>query len=345
MAKFKTASCSCTACPNKGASAGENQKLFYCSVCQEDQYCSKACQKKAWIEEGHKYCCTKAYEFRGLVCPEDGIATLQETILGADPNAIIVLSEGSYHFLNADDAASAENTLVISKPIRLLGPTNGMESVTLHCNLIITDDDVSSSDAHLSSITVANVTIKGTVKVKSNSYKSVTFSRVRTIQEEENGDGVHVHVMRDGKFLFVGCELIGGEEALYIDGKDDLSGCGEENADKVHIKRTTIRKGAKRGICADDKFILEKSVIRDNGWYGIRSNLGWTDKGGNNWQRNPMKPNQTPTSGNGMFDGINIPFGGGGGGGGGSTINIGGRNIPINFSTTGDAAFPGFGQR
>ena len=72
--------------------------------------------------------------------------------------------------------------------------------------------------------------------------------------------------------------------------------------------------------------------------------MGWTDKGGNNWQRNPMKPNQTPTSGNGMFDGIHIPFGGGGGGGG-STINIGGRNIPINFSTTGDAALAGFGQR
>ena len=211
MANFKTATCSCTACPNKEASAGENQKLFYCSVCQEDQYCSKACQKKAWVEEGHKYCCTKADEFRGLVCPEDGIATLQETILDADPNAIIVLSEGSYHFLNDDDAASAENTLVISKPIRLLGPTNGMESVTLNCNLIITDDGVSSSDAVISSITVANLTIKGTVKVKSNSYKSVTFSRVRTIQEEENGDGVHVHVMRDGKFLFVGCELIGGE--------------------------------------------------------------------------------------------------------------------------------------
>ena len=148
--------------------------------------------------------------------------------------------------------------------------------------------------------------------------------------------------MRNGKFLFVGCELIGGEEALYIDGKDDLSGCGEDNADRVHIKRTIIRKGVKRGICADDKFILEKSVIRDNGWYGIRSNLGWTDKGGNDWQRNPMKPNQTPTSGNGMFDGIAIPMGGGGGG---STINIGGRNIPISFSKTSDAAFPGFGQR
>lgn len=48
-------------------------------------------------------------------------------------------------------------------------------------------------------------------------------------------------------------------------------------------------------------------LIRDNGWYGIRSNLGWTDKGGNDWQRNPSKPNQTPTSGNGMFDGLSYP--------------------------------------
>lgn len=205
--------------------------------------------------------------------------------------------------------------------------------VNLHCDLTI-DDRLSNKG----SVTIANLTVLGTTKVISNSYDAVTFSRVKIEQSCPDECAVMVHIMKGGTCLFYACELVGGDEALYIDGIDDLAHSREPNENKVHIKRTIIRNGAKRGICADDKFILEKSIIKDNGWYGIRSNLGWTDKGGNQWQRNPQKPNQTPTSGNGMFDGVHIPIGN-------SSINIGGRNIPINFSSAGgDANFPGFGQ-
>jgi hypothetical protein len=144
-------------------------------------------------------------------------------------------------------------------------------------------------------------------------------------QRKRAEDGAMMRIMRKGTCLLFGCKIIGGEEALYIDGSDDLAMSREDNENKVHIKRCIIRNGVKRGICADDKFILEKTVIKDNGWYGIRSNNGWTDKGGNDWQRNPTKPNQTPTSGGGMFDGPLYQLGSGG----------------ISF---GDAMFPGFGQ-
>ena len=172
----------------------------------------------------------------------------------------------------------------------------------------------------------------GPIKVQSNAYDAINFSSVKAEQTNQTGDGTMVHIMRNGKCLFFNCELVGGDEALYIDGIDDLSHSKESNENRVHIKSTLIRNGDKRGICADDKFILEKSIIRDNGWYGIRSNLGWTDKGGNDWQRNPSKPNQTPTSGNGMFDGLSYPV---------SFNSSGGMSLGTG---TGDMMFPGFGQ-
>lgn len=99
------ATCSCTTCPNKGS--GEIQKLFYCSVCHEDQYCSKECQKKSWIEEGHKYCCVENREPRQFAFPEYGVEDIAAKILTADPGDVIDLSKGSYHFLNDDDASDA----------------------------------------------------------------------------------------------------------------------------------------------------------------------------------------------------------------------------------------------
>lgn len=207
------------------------------------------------------------------------------------------------------------------------------EGANLHCDLTI--DDTLSNEG---SVTLANLAVLGSTKVRSNSYDGITFVKVKMEQSNSDEDGVMVHIMKGGTCLFYACELIGGNEALYIDGIDDLAISREPNENKVHIKRTIIRNGAKRGICADDKFILEKSIVKDNGWYGIRSNLGWTDKGGNHWQPNPAKPNQTPTSGNGMFDGVQIPIGN-------SSMNLNGVNIPISFSNAaGDARFPGFGQ-
>ena len=100
----KMTTCSCTTCPNKGS--GEIQKLFYCSVCHKDQYCSKECQKKCWIVEGHKYCCVKNGEPRHFVFPKDGIDDIKEKILGADSGDVIDLSKGSYHFRN-DDGSDA----------------------------------------------------------------------------------------------------------------------------------------------------------------------------------------------------------------------------------------------
>ncbi|KAL7537697.1 hypothetical protein ACHAXR_008008 [Thalassiosira sp. AJA248-18] len=283
-----------------------------------------------WVMEGHKYACAKKDVPRHAVSGKS-LEDVQAAIDSANTGDIITLTEGSYRWKK-----KSGRPLTISKPIRLWGPAvGGKESrgVILHCDLTI-DEKVSNHG----SVTVANLAVMGSIKVESNSYDGITFSRVKMEQSSTTADGAMVHIMRTGICLFFACELIGGDEALYIDGIDDLSHSKEPNENKVHIKRTTIRNGGKRGICADDKFILEKSIIKDNGWYGIRSNRGWTDKGGNNWQRNPTKPNQTPTSGNGMFDGIQVPSSSG-------NVMIGGRQIPINFShSTGDTSFPGFGQ-
>lgn len=306
--------CVYASCPNKDDG---NKKLQLCSICRSQAYCSKECQKKVWVE-GHKYCCAKPDVPRHSV-NGNSIEDVQSTINQAQPGDIVVLHEGAYEWKGRGD--KDKKLLQISKPVQIWGPTGGMDSVTLNCNLTI-DDEVSRKG----SITLANLSVNGSVKVESNCFESITFSAVRMEQSNPDKDGVMVHMMNYGTCLFFRCELIGGDEALYIDGIDDLGHSKEDNANKVHIKRSTIRNGAKRGICADDKFILEKSIIRDNGWYGIRSNLGWTDKGGNDWQRNPAKPNQTPTSGNGMFDGIAFPMGGG------------------SMSRTGDTIFPGFGQ-
>jgi len=319
--------CASSSCPNKASTLVNGEKLKACAICRDVAYCSKECQKNSWIIEGHKYCCAKHDVPRLFIDSNSSIEDVQAAIDNANPGDIIILNEGSYNWKKN----SGVQSLTISKPIRMWGPataTGGREgSVTLHCNLTIDDEELSNNK---DSVTVANLTVMGSIKVQSNSYKSITFSGVRMEQSDPKADGAMVHIMKGvGTCLFFACELIGGDETLYIDGIDDLSHSREDNANKVHIKRTTIRNGAKRGICADDKFILEKSVIRDNGWYGIRSNLGWTDKGGNQWQRNPSKPNQSPTGGNGMFDGIQYP------------MSFGNSS---SVSRTGDTLFPGFGQ-
>ena len=269
------------------------------------------------------------------MCQEDSTSSccrfisyrgVQTAIDEANPGDVIVLKEGTYHWENKKIGKDA--SLTISKPIRIWGPQLKQKEVILPCNLEI-DDKLSIEG----SVTVANLILMGPIKVQSNAYDAITFSSVKAEQTNQTGDGTMVHIMRNGKCLFFNCELVGGDEALYIDGIDDLSHSKESNENRVHIKSTLIRNGDKRGICADDKFILEKSIIRDNGWYGIRSNLGWTDKGGNDWQRNPSKPNQTPTSGNGMFDGLSYPV---------SFNSSGGMSLGTGM--TGDMMFPGFGQ-
>ncbi|KAL7550484.1 hypothetical protein ACHAWF_013707 [Thalassiosira exigua] len=324
--------CGSSSCPNEGASTlADREKLQACGVCRGVSYCSKECQKSAWTREGHKYTCAERDVPRHRV---DGssLEDVQAAIDDAEPGDIVVLNKGAYRWKKPKSG----DKLLISKPIRMWGPTEGGTDggVTLHCNLEVNED--ASNDG---SVTVANLTILGMAKVQSNSYESVTFSRVKVHQTDPKADGTMVHIMRRGKCLFYRCELVGGDEVLYIDGIDDLAHSKEDNEDKVHVKLCTISDGGKRGICADDKFVLEKTVIKDNGWYGIRSNRGWTDKGGNEWQRNPAKPNQTPTSGNGMFDGIHIPVSGGS-----RTINVGGRDVPISFGQTAETMFPGFGR-
>ena len=89
----------------------------------------------------------------------------------------------------------------------------------------------------------------GPIKVQSNAYDAITFSSVKAEQtNNQTGDGTMVHIMRNGKCLFFNCELVGGDEALYIDGIDDLSHSKESNENRVHIKSTLIRNGDKRGI-------------------------------------------------------------------------------------------------
>ena len=267
----------------------------------------------------------------------------------ANPGDVVQLKEGVYQWKEdckpmdmkealkaAKKKANGDDALVINKPIKIWGPPGGIDNVQLNCQLV-----VDQGSSLLGDVSISNLSVKPNILVKTNNYKSVTFSCVRSQQDDKDENGVRVHIMRGGKCLFFRCEIIGGTEALYIDGIDKLSVSHEDNEDRVHLKRCVIRDGAKRGICADDKFILEATTISGNGWYGIRSNKGWTDKGKNDWQKNPMKPNQGPSSGNGMFDGVAMPIS--------STpmgsMSIGGRKIPVNFSRTGDTAFPGFGEK
>ena len=305
--------------------------------------------KSAWTKEGHKYSCAKPDVPRILV---EGtyLDDVKSALDRANPGDVVQLKEGVYQWKKdfkpmdmkemkealkaAKKKPSGDDALVINKPIKLWGPPGGIDNVQLNCQLVVDQDSSRGGE-----VSISNLAVKPNIIVKTNYYKSVTFSCVRSQQDDKDEDGVNVHIMKDGKCLFFRCEIIGGTEALYIDGIDDLSMSREDNEDRVHLKRCVIRNGAKRGICADDKFILEATTISDNGWYGIRSNKGWTDKGKNNWQKNPTKPNQGPNSGNGMFDGIAMPMSSMG------SLSLGGHKIPVNSNLTGDTLFPGFGEK
>mmetsp|Transcript_5516 Transcript_5516/g.12466 ORF Transcript_5516/g.12466 Transcript_5516/m.12466 type:complete len:408 (+) Transcript_5516:440-1663(+) len=338
--------CGSISCPKTSSMGGEQEGLLACSICRSAWYCSKECQKNAWTKEGHKYCCAKP-DVPRIIVDGNYLDDVKSAIDKANPGDIVELKEGDYQWkrdckpvdmkdmndaLKSKKKANGDDALVIDKPIKIWGPPGGIDSVQLNCQLV-----VDQGSSLLGDVLISNLTVKPNILVKTNNYKSVTFSCVRSQQDDEDEDGVRVHIMRGGKCLFFRCEIIGGTEALYIDGIDQLSQSQEDNEDRVHLKRCVIRNGAKRGICADDKFILEATTISDNGWYGIRSNKGWTDKGKNDWQKNPMKPNQGPSSGNGMFDGIamSTPMG---------SLSIGGHKIPVNSVQTGDTAFPGFGK-
>ena len=176
--KIKT--CASSSCPNKASTLVNGETLKACAICRDVAYCSKECQKNSWIKEGHKYSCAKHDIPRHHVdSSNSSIEDVQAAIDNANPGDIIILKEGSYHWKK--NSSGGDAVLTISKPVRMWGPATAMgggeSSVTLHCNLTIDDEELSPSNK--GSVTVANLTVMGSIKVQSNSYESITFSGVR----------------------------------------------------------------------------------------------------------------------------------------------------------------------
>ena len=101
------------------------------------------------MKEGHKHSCEKPDVPRHMV-DTPSIEAIQTAIDAADPGDIIILPEGSYHWESnaprmyhadlADLAKSAQGEsnrdvpkqLKISKPIKIWGPSDGRNKVSLN---------------------------------------------------------------------------------------------------------------------------------------------------------------------------------------------------------------------
>ena len=170
------------------------------------------------------------------------------------------------------------------------------------------DDDVSAKGL----VVLINFEVRGWARIRSNSYESITLCGVRIRHDKKREETLGIEHIKGKTCLLLNCEILGGGDSLFINGTEGFR--SEEtagffcNRDKIHLKRSTVRSAASEGIFANDSFIIEHSIVDGCGWYGVKSNNGYTPKGRNTIQTNTMKPNAGLAGMGGMFDGPMIPM-------------------------------------
>ena len=254
-------SCSWIGCPNR---ENENIDLLACSQCKNAWYCRRACQKAHW--EVHKFKCVAPTTPMHVV--EDfTISSVQAAIDGASPGDAVVLKEGTY------ESAESRTTLTINKPLFLIGPLRGMDSVKLECDIEIKASGSTSDSAAV--VNLADFEVSGTGNLMSNTYKAVNLYNIRIRCPKEARDDAFSTGDLTGKCLFLDCEINGGSDGVFIGGTG------------VHLKRTEIRLAQNRGIFSRRHFVIEDCTIDCCGGYGIKGTGGWREKGHNDIQPGP----------------------------------------------------------
>mmetsp|Transcript_12680 Transcript_12680/g.30159 ORF Transcript_12680/g.30159 Transcript_12680/m.30159 type:complete len:654 (+) Transcript_12680:100-2061(+) len=254
-------SCSWIGCPNR---ENENIDLLACSQCKNSWYCRRACQKAHW--EVHKFKCVAPTIPRHVV--EDfTISSVQAAIDGASPGDAVVLKEGTY------ESAESRTTLTINKPLFLIGPLRGMDSVKLECDIEIKASGSTSNSAAV--VNLADFEVAGTGNLTGNTYKAVNLYNIRIRCPKEARDDAFSTGDLTGKCLFLDCEIYGGSDGVFIGGTG------------VHLKRTEIRFAQNRGIFSRRHFVIEDCTIDGCGGYGIKGTGGWREKGQNDIQPGP----------------------------------------------------------
>lgn len=254
-------SCSWFGCPSKG---DESTNLQTCSRCKDSWYCSRKCQKAHW--EIHKYKCVAPTVPRHVV-EEFTISSVQTAIDGAAPGDVVELKEGKC------ESGDSRSVLTIDKPLYLVGPLRGMDSVKLVCNLVIKASGFANDSEGV--VNLADFEVSGTGNLTGNKYKAVNLYNVRISCPKEVRDDAFSTGDLEGKCLLLDCEIYGGSDGVHI---------GDSG---VHLKRTEIRFAQNRGIFSRCPFVIEDSTIDSCGGYGIKGTEGWTDKGQNDIQPGP----------------------------------------------------------
>ncbi|KAL7476071.1 hypothetical protein ACHAW6_001957 [Cyclotella cf. meneghiniana] len=255
----KIPSCSGRNCPHKQAT--KITPLQSCAQCHTTYYCGRDCQKSHW--EVHKHQCFSPDTPRRAVT-EFTVNAIQCAICEAGPGEVIVLSEGCYE--------GTERSLVIDKPLVILG--GGREVTKLSCRgILVEGNDDASKSKH--SLVIADLQVTNSCVIKDNNYNAINMCNIRVSGPLGSKDDVVCTSESSGKILFLDCEIIGGGDGLHIGG------------DGVHLKRTAIRNAQFRGIFSRRYFIVEDVTISDCGGYGIKGTAGWREKGKNRIQPGP----------------------------------------------------------
>ena len=193
------------------------------------------------------------------------LSAVQAAVDSAAPGTLVELCTGVF--------TGDEETLVLRKPVFLIGAGSGAQSAatTIDAKLVV--------NPVVNSNTKKVVTIKG-LRVK----KGATFERNRLARIDVLDSTIELRNMNDdclefnetpAKILVSGCTIIGGSDGLYID------------TGNVHIYKSTIHSAADRGIFADSSFVIEDSTVKNCGSYGIKTRAGCVRRGKCNIQSGP----------------------------------------------------------
>lgn len=269
----------CSNGPNRPAAVPNlhpinNQYIFprvslqSCARCKSASYCSKACQKEDW--SFHKHKCQPLDVPRHEV-ENFTIESIQSAIDAANPGDIVLLKEGTYKGL----ADGSRSELVVNKPIILLGPKLGKDSVRLRCSFSIKPSGTNKDSK--GAIVLADFIVDGICHIHENMYKSITLSNIRVVCPDdlaESNDRPKTSLLTiqkcNGKCLILDCGFHGGGDGIEI------------HSGGVHIKTTEIRSCKYRGIFTRQYFTIEDSIVRGCGGYGIKGTCGWLEKGTKN---------------------------------------------------------------
>lgn len=246
--------CSGPNCPNK------DQPVHACARCKTTAYyCGRECQKKHW--NSHKHRCFSP-DTPQITVSEFTIAAINSAIQTAEDRTVIRLDKGIYE---------GSGSIRIDKPIVLLGA--GKDSTKLCCDGLLVEGDKDGDGQQ--SVTVADIEVTNSSNISSAKYKAVNLCGIRFSCPIGGRNDAIATGREDGKILFLDCEIIGGSDGLSIFGHG------------VHLKRTSIKHAACRGIFSRYNFLIEDVTISHCGSYGIKGTAGWDEKGKNRVQPGP----------------------------------------------------------